>query len=133
MLNLIPNPNLNPILPLPLPIPHFLKTQTSYNPQLINLNPNLSLTQTQTPIRTLTRILHRRALYTGQIDTPTLTLVLSLGSTLALTLARTLHTREERVHRFALISRPIKTHVILKLLLSTNQIFRQENPYALLL
>ena len=34
--------------------------------------------------------------------------------------------REEPVHRFALISRPIKTHVMLKLLLSTNQIFRQE-------
>ena len=43
------------------------------------------------------------------------------------------YTREEPVHRFALVSRPITTHVMLKLLLSTNEIFRQENPYALLL
>ena len=42
-------------------------------------------------------------------------------------------TREKPLHRFALDSRPIKTHVMLKLLLSTNQIFRQENHYALLL
>ena len=36
------------------------------------------------------------------------------------------HTREEPVDRFALISRPIKTHVMLKFLPSINQIFRQE-------
>ena len=52
---------------------------------------------------------------------------------IAIGIAKSTKTREEPVHRFALVSRPIKTHVMLKLLLSTNQIFRQENPYALFL
>ena len=42
-------------------------------------------------------------------------------------------TREEPAHGFVLDSRPIKSHVMLKPVLSTNQIFRQENPHALLL
>ena len=33
---------------------------------------------------------------------------------------------EKPVHRIALVFRPIKTHVMLKLLLSANRIFRQE-------
>ena len=37
-----------------------------------------------------------------------------------------MNTREEPVYGFALISRPIKTRRMLKLLFSTNQIFRQE-------
>ena len=62
-----------------------------------------------------------------------LTRSLTRVQTESLTLALYCILGKSPVHRFALVSRPINTHVMLKLLLSTNHIFRQESPYALLL
>ena len=51
-------------------------------------------------------------------------ILLGLGLKLRLVMG-SVRIREEPVRRFVLVSRPIKTHVVLKLLLTTKQIFRQ--------